>query len=331
MQKAMYPSPYIRITQKDHTGTHADSWAFDEAGSDSGIDYVIAPFDAVVKKIYTSDANEVWLESLEPVLYADGTKDYMTIMSAHDNNVSNLKVGQVIKQGQRYYEEGTKGNASGNHIHFEVARGKFTGTGWHKNSAGYWSINNGKKVDECLLIDDSYHLLNTAGYHFKNVKDAEPKKFGTPVARNESINQLKIKESNVRARSGPNGQTLGYMNPGIYNSLEFKTIDGYDWHRVEDNLWFANGTWSDWLPKKEIVEEIPVPPVNEEQKPDSAEELQKTIEKLQSELDHKKKEIADLNEVIIELKISMPTLVFECAKEDYYAIKLKENQKLYLK
>lgn len=175
MEKAMYPSPYIRITQKHGIGSHVDSFAIDEAGSDGGIDFINAPFTGIVKRIYTKDANEVWLESVEPVLFADGTQDYMTIMVAHDNNVSNLKEGQIIKQGQRFYEEGTKGKASGNHVHLEVAKGKFSGTGWHKNNAGYWSINNGKKVDECLFIDDSYKILDTAGYNFKNVKEVEDK------------------------------------------------------------------------------------------------------------------------------------------------------------
>ena len=173
MEKAMYPSPYIRITQKHGVGSHVDSFAIDEAGSDGGIDFINAPYTAIVKKVYTQDANEVWIESVEPVLFADGTQDYMTIMFAHDNNVSNLKVGQIIKQGQRFYEEGTKGQATGNHIHLEVAKGKFTGTGWFKNKAGYWSIVNGKKVDECLFIDDSYKILDTAGYNFKNVKSLE--------------------------------------------------------------------------------------------------------------------------------------------------------------
>lgn len=166
----MYPSRYIRITQKDHVGTHKCSWAVDEAGSDGGIDYLIAPFTAKVKKIYTADANEVWLESINKVEYADGTKDYMTIMFAHDNNVSNLKVGQTIKQGQRFYEEGTKGGATGNHCHFECGKGKFVNSGWHKNSAGYWSINNGKKVTECLFIDKTYKVINTKGYTFKKVE-----------------------------------------------------------------------------------------------------------------------------------------------------------------
>lgn len=171
MEKPLYPSPYMRITQGYMVGTHKDSYAIDEAGSDSGIDYIKAPFTGIVKKIYTSDANEVWLESLEPVIYPDGTVDYMTMLFAHDNNVSNLFVGKVISRGERFYEEGTKGNASGNHVHMECGKGKFTGSGWHKNSAGYWSINNGKNPTECLWIDDSIKILNSNGYNFKRIEN----------------------------------------------------------------------------------------------------------------------------------------------------------------
>ena len=170
MEKPLYPSPYMRITQGYMMGTHADSYAIDDAGSDSGIDFIVAPFTGVIRKIYTSDANEVWLESSEPVIYPDGTVDYMTMMFAHDNDVSNLFVGKVINRGERFYEEGTKGNASGNHVHMECGKGKFTGSGWHLNSAGYWSINNGKNPTECLWIDDSITVLNSYGYTFKRIE-----------------------------------------------------------------------------------------------------------------------------------------------------------------
>lgn len=330
MEKAMYPSPYIRITQKDHVGTHADSWAVDEAGSDGGIDYAIASFTGTIKKIYTSDANEVWFESVDKVQYPDGTIDYMTLMLAHDNDVSNLKVGQVIKQGQRFYEEGTKGNASGNHIHLECARGKFTGTGWHKDNAGYWSINNGKKIDECLWIDDSYKLMNTAGYNFKNVKDAEPKKLGTPVARNEKVEQVRIYDESVqvRARKTPNGDVLGYMNTGIYNLLERKSEGDYEWLRAENNLWFANSKdWCEVMPKKEE----PKPVVDEDKV--KIDELERQIGLLNDDLIGKEQTIQQLENEVANLKEQLdnqPTLIFTSPKIDYYAIRLEEGRKLYL-
>ena len=170
MEKPLYPSQYMRITQGFMEGTHQSSYAIDEAGSDSGIDYMKAPFTGIIKKIYTQDANEVWLESKDKVLYPDGTIDYLTMMFAHDNDVSNLKVGMEIKQGTRFYEEGTKGNATGNHVHMECGKGKFSGNGWHKNESGYWSIDNGKNPIECLWIDDSITILNSHGYTFKKIE-----------------------------------------------------------------------------------------------------------------------------------------------------------------
>ena len=197
MEKAMYPSPYIRITQKDHVGTHADCWAIDEAGSDGGIDFINTPFTGVIKRIYTKDANEVWLESVEPVLYADGTIDYMTIMFAHCNDVSHLKVGQIIPKRTKFYFEGTKGMSTGNHVHLECGKGKFTGNGWHKDKAGFWSINNGKKVDECLWIDDTYYILDAAGYNFKNIKEVEVKENTAETLQNTAEQlQKELDEAN---------------------------------------------------------------------------------------------------------------------------------------
>lgn len=169
MEKPLYPSPYMRITQGYMIGTHKDSYAIDEGGMDTGIDHIKAPFTGVIKKIYTADANEVWLESSDKVEYPDGTIDYMTVLFVHDNDVSNLFIGKTINRGEIFYQEGTKGTATGNHCHIECGRGKFTGTGWHKNSSGAWSINNGKKPEECFWIDDSIRILNNNGYTFKKI------------------------------------------------------------------------------------------------------------------------------------------------------------------
>ena len=48
--KPIYPSPYMRITQGYMTGTHKDSYAIDDAGSDSGIDFIVAPFTGILEK-----------------------------------------------------------------------------------------------------------------------------------------------------------------------------------------------------------------------------------------------------------------------------------------
>ncbi len=173
MEKPIYPSRNMRITQGYEEGTHKNSYAIDDAGLNTGIEPIRAPYTGIIKKIYTPDANEVWLESIEPVEYPDGTKDYMTILFAHCNDVSNLFVGKRIAQGENFYSEGTKGNATGNHCHIECGKGKFTGTGWFKNASGYYSINNPKKPEECLWLDKEVKVLNNHNYNFKRIP--EPK------------------------------------------------------------------------------------------------------------------------------------------------------------
>ena len=181
MEKPIFPMEYLRITQGYNEGTHIDSYAIDIAGKDYNISSVKAPFTGIIKKIYQNDANEVWLESKEIVEYPDGTKDYMNIMFAHDNDVSNLFVGKEIKRGEEFYHEGTKGNATGNHCHIECGKGKFADNGWHKNSNGYWSINNGKKPEECLWIDDNTRIINDYNYAFKKISTENVEKVKTSV------------------------------------------------------------------------------------------------------------------------------------------------------
>ncbi len=195
MEKPIFPSKYMRITQGYNVGTHKDSYAIDNADKDSGISPIYAPFTGIIKKIYQNDANEVWLESSEKVEYPDGTIDYLTVMFAHNNDVSNLFVGKEIKQNEQFYKEGTKGNVTGNHCHIECGRGKFTGTGWHKNASGFWSINNGKKPEECLWIDDTITILNSNDYNFKKIStktvEENPKEEPTSDTKKDEDNKEK--------------------------------------------------------------------------------------------------------------------------------------------
>lgn len=164
MQKAVLMMDYLNISQKADGGfSHRGDKALDLSGKDRGIDSLKAPFTGIVKRIYTP-ANAVWLESVDKVKYADGTVDYMTVLTMHDDDVSNLKVGDVIKQGTIYYNEGTRGKATGNHIHLACGKGKFTGNGWYKNQYDSWCINNQYDVYKALFLFDTVKVLNNGGY-----------------------------------------------------------------------------------------------------------------------------------------------------------------------
>lgn len=157
---------YLNVSQRGGGEfSHRGDYAIDLAGKDGGIDSLKAPFTGIIKRIYTN-ANAVWLESIDKVKYADGTVDYMTVLTIHDNDVSNLKVGDVVTQGTVYYDEGTRGNATGNHIHLAVGKGKFTGNGWYKNEYGSWCINNQIEVYKGLFLLDTINVINNGGYNW---------------------------------------------------------------------------------------------------------------------------------------------------------------------
>ena len=171
MEKPIYPLKNLRITQGYQEGTHRNSYAIDNAGLNNEIEDVYAPFSGTIKKIYEEDANEVWLESNNPVEYPDGTIDYMTVLFAHDNDISDLYVGKKVAQGEIFYQEGTKGNAIGNHCHIECGKGKFIEPGWIKNEKGYYVIINGKKPEECFWLKKDTNIIDDYGYTFQTLED----------------------------------------------------------------------------------------------------------------------------------------------------------------
>jgi len=133
-QRAMYIFKSVLHVTNSESGhaykpKYPDRKPIDIVGPTSGIDDAYAPFDCKVVATSPSNPEEghmAGFESVNKVLLADGTTDYVTFMLAHDNNISDLSVGQTFKQGEVIYQEGTYGEAGGNHIHMEVARGSFS-------------------------------------------------------------------------------------------------------------------------------------------------------------------------------------------------------------
>jgi len=170
--RPIFPMKYLNITQGHRGGTHKAGFPIDIAGKDTGIDDVFAPFDGMINKIYEPNnsalGHTVWLESTSPVTYADGTVDFATIMLTHDNAVTDLRVGQIVKQGQVFYQEGTAGFATGNHVHLEVARGKMAGLGWQQVN-GSWIITNPYEPHKMFFLSDTI-IINGFGYPWKELE-----------------------------------------------------------------------------------------------------------------------------------------------------------------
>lgn len=170
---AIFPMQYLNITQiYDSSFSHKGQMAIDCAGKDSGVDTVFAPYTGKIVKIYAgwNNCNTVFFQSNNPVIFADGTTDYMTMLFMHDDNISDLYVGKEIKQFEPLLSEGKTGNGvTGNHSHMECGKGKFSGSGWYNGSGGHKTINNHYKPEDALFIRDSTIVKNAKGLNFKNI------------------------------------------------------------------------------------------------------------------------------------------------------------------
>ena len=173
MKKAYYPRPTMCITQGYNGNvSHQGTYAIDEAGEDGGIDWFLAPFDCVIKKVLDEKYGIwVWAESLEEVECANGYKGYLTIMFGHDNKVR-FEVGKTIKEGETLGAEGTSGEATGNHNHFEIGLGKYKGT-WYKNSDGVYMLYNAVKPHEYLYLKKDYVIKKSGGYNWTYENEQE--------------------------------------------------------------------------------------------------------------------------------------------------------------
>lgn len=123
---AIWPSEVLYLTQRAYGQySHQTQNAVDMITM-NGRAY--APFTGRIVRMDTSYSacNAVWLESTSKVVYADGSVDYMTVIFMHDNYIWDLYVGQVVRQGEFFYDMGTAGNASASHIHIAVIRGKYS-------------------------------------------------------------------------------------------------------------------------------------------------------------------------------------------------------------
>jgi hypothetical protein len=154
LEYAIFPMTYLNITQTSHEGTHLCNWAIDLAGADTGIDEFYAPFTLRIVRLQEG-YNLVWAQSVNRVHLASGALDYVTLLLEHSDDISSLRVGQVIRQGDVFYSEGTAGNADGNHVHCEFAIGPYVDEGSYHAEDDRVAINNGTPANEILFLTES--------------------------------------------------------------------------------------------------------------------------------------------------------------------------------
>ena len=230
-QRILMPMTNVNITQKEKGNfSHKGINAIDLAGKNSKIEDVRAPVDMKIVAMYkyNSMGNSIIATSINKVMFADGTLNYATFQFMHDNNISNLKIGKKIKQWQVFYQEGTTGFATGNHIHLAVKKGKFEG--FDKNG---WAMKNAINTQKAFyLIEGLHNVINLLGNSYKKAKSKiytkpEIKKWSKPI-------YYKTNKDGVKARLSPSVDGLLYKvlnkkSKAVKYYGEIK-VNGYTWY-----------------------------------------------------------------------------------------------------
>ena len=111
------PFTDMYITQGSNGSfSHKGIMANDVRGKVAGIKYdIYAPCDIKCIKIYPENGQAMW-QSLNKVRFANGRIDYATFMVAHNNSMT-CRPGNILRQGDTFFQMGNKGDATGIHTH----------------------------------------------------------------------------------------------------------------------------------------------------------------------------------------------------------------------
>lgn len=153
-QVLLFPLPYMYISQDEggsysHSGTYnMDFLGWDASGRVLNAPY-FAPCDLICVYKSTTAYYNIW-NSTEEVLCADGVKRYICIMNIHGNLL--FDVGHTLSQGEIMGVTGAYGEATGDHVHLNIASGHYAG---QEQISGNWTLKNSIHMYDASYVNDT--------------------------------------------------------------------------------------------------------------------------------------------------------------------------------
>lgn len=236
IEYAIYPFETMNITQNYNKGNHLPHWQnsknysdkpWDEACKDSGRSYFIPQNDFVIEEILglnTSTTNSVRLKSVNKLVTPfkkEADYLYLTLTHMNEDNLKQVKKGQVLKRGSKILLEGTDGVATGNHFHITANFGKYYGM--LKNSNGSWCFTYEKalKPEEAFYVDINFtKLKNSGGSVFKEL----PKISQQNNTNNKELELLNKQVINLQNQLKQRDKEIAVKNTQIKN-LNNKVVE----------------------------------------------------------------------------------------------------------
>ncbi len=241
MAESMFCYPlrhYLTITQRFHSAHLGVDFGWNGRVANGNNQEIIAVADGVVVSAVDGYGNTYPNSRIygNYVILSHGNGWY----SLYGHLLKGLRVGKgdAVKQGQTLGQMGNTGYSNGQHLHFELRRG------------GNSKAHSVDPLNRLYVMPAVANPVVSAGTLLpERIRTAQTAKaYGTPVARDESKDQLEIVSSVVNARLYPtlSGSRWGYAARGIYNIHDRAEADGYVWYLLEpdvngigDALWVA--------------------------------------------------------------------------------------------
>lgn len=171
---ALFPMPYMYISQGEmmpSSYSHYNTYNMDFLGWDAnGRVYqapLYAPFTMKVVDLWDyQGTHTVTFESSNPVHFADGSLDYMTIEFTHAVNPPYHIIGVEIQQGNLCYYTGTFGNGQagyyGDHVHICTGKGHYNG--YTLRDGGHYDLTNRHHLYDSLYVNDTFIIHDEHDY-----------------------------------------------------------------------------------------------------------------------------------------------------------------------
>lgn len=154
---AVYPQRVARVLQGvDGTGDHvrySQAVVFDfpiDICAGPGFEPFYAPCRMKCVKIYgqvvgvRGAANSAWFTSMQPVCFADGTCDYLTVAFTHMNNAdfgpNGIRLNRIYEKYEQVGHQGVSGKGMAPHLHVSAGKGELLGSGWVCNDRNCWVL-----------------------------------------------------------------------------------------------------------------------------------------------------------------------------------------------